>query len=462
MKIVLARLLTPQDYGIIGILVVFLAIANTFIDCGFTSALVQNQKRTEIDFSTAFYFNIFIAVIFYGILFVLSPYIASFYKLPILTSVTRVLALSLPISALVAVNRAKLQIAVDFKTQTKASLSAVILSGIIGIWLAYKGFGVWALVAQAILGNIFNVILLFYFVRWLPLLQFSLSSFRKMFGFGSKLLLSNLLDTLYTNMYPLVIGKFFSTAELGLYSRAFHFANLPSNISTSIVSRVTFPILSQIQDDKPKLFAVYKQYLAVACAIYAPIILGICAIAKPLILVLIGAKWQGTIVLLRILCIACAFDCITSVNLNLLYVKGYTHLVLKLNVIKKTIAFVILVIFLQFGLQGLCYGQILYAQIAVFLNTYYTEKILGLSYTDQMKDVLPIYLVATFSALCAFFITCFFTNYWLQLISAISIAGIIYVLLAYLFKFAIWQEGMELLYKTNLFHRKSTGDNRIC
>lgn len=442
LQIVLARLLTPADYGTVGILVVFLSIANTFIDCGFTSALVQNQQRTEKDFSTAFYFNIAIAIFFYVLLFVSAPYIANFYKMPILTQVTRVLAVTLPISALGAVNRTKLQIAVDFKTQAKATLTAVTLSGVIGILLAYIGAGVWALVAQTLLNALFNTVLLFLLLRWFPLFTFSFISFKKMFGFGSKLLAAGLLDVLYFNMYPLVIGKMFSATDLGLYSRASSFSHLPSTLTTNIVTRVTFPVFSQIQDDLKRLFSAYKKYLAILVGLYAPVVLGICAIAKPMIQVLIGDQWLTAVPLLRILCFAILVDCITQVNLNLLYVKGYTGAVLKLNIVKRIISFAILLISLPFGLKGLCVGQVIYAQIALFLNTYYTRKILGVGYWAQMQNVFPIYVVAAGSCTVAFGITCLSLPPWVQLALGIPITVCIYIFLIYLFQFEVWKEGI--------------------
>lgn len=442
LQIILARLLTPSDYGIVGILAVFLAIANAFIYCGFTSALIQNQERSEEDFSTAFYFNITIAVFSYIVFWFAAPFIAAFYKMPILVPVTRVLTLSLPIAALGAINRTKLQIAVNFKTQAKATITAVILSGLTGIFLAYKGFGVWALVVQTLVKELFNTLLLFYLVRWKPLLQFSLVSFKKMFGFGSKLLAANLLDVFYFNMYPLVIGKLFSAADLGLYSRATGFAHLPSTLTTDIVSRVTFPIFSKIQNDLDRLFLAYKKYLAVISAIYAPVLLGLCAIAKPMVLVLIGERWLPAVPLLQILCIANAFNCMININLNLLYVKGYTGAVLKLNIIKRIISFVILLLSIPFGMKGLCMGQVIYSQIALFLNTYYTKKILNLGYWEQLKEVCPIYLVSVMSVLPAFGITFLPLANWLQLVSGITIAGGIYLFLIYQMKFDIWKEAM--------------------
>ena len=450
LQIVLARLLTPTDYGIVGILAVFLAIARAFIDCGFTSALVQNQKRTEEDFSTAFYFNVVISTVFYVFLFITAPYIAQFYKMPILVPVTRVLTLSLPISALAAVNRTKLQIAVDFKTQMHASLSSVILSGVIGIILAYRGFGVWALVVQSVLSAMFNTVLLFYLVKWKPLLCFSINSFKRMFGYGSKLLAASLLDVLYFNMYPLVIGKLFSAADLGLYSRASGFAHLPPDLTSGIVSRVTFPVFSQIQNDMQRLFSVYKKYLIILASIYAPLVLGLCAIAKPLLLTLIGEKWTGAVILLQILCIASVADCLIHVNLNLLFVKGYTGAVLKLNIIKRMISFSILIVSLPFGIKGLCIGQVFYGQIALFLNTYYTKKILNLGYWEQIKAVLPPYSVAFISVLPAFGITFLpISSFW-QLVFGISSAVVVYLFITYWLKFDIWKEAISFYKQTKM------------
>ena len=446
LQVILARLLTPDDYGIVGILAVFIAIANTFVDCGFTSALIQNQKRTETDFSTAFYFNFVVALICYIVLFFSAPYIASFYKLPILISVTRVLTLVLPISAIAAVNRTKLQIRVDFKTQTKATLTSITLSGLIGIILAYKGFGVWALVAQMVLNSIFNTILLFVLVKWFPKEKFSFNSFKRMYDFGIKLLLTSLTDVFYFNMYPLIIGKFFSPADLGFYSRAHQFASIPNKLSISILSRVTFPVFSRVQDDLERLFNIYRKYLRLISSLYAPIVLLLCAVTKPIILVLLGDKWSGTIVIMQILCMACFFDCVTNVNMSLLYVKGYTNIIFKLNIVKKIIAFTILFVSLQWGIIGLCWGQVVYSQIAIFFNTYYTKKILGLSYFIQMKDILPIYFVAAVSAFVAYIITFTDINNLLQLIIAIPLAIAIYIMLAYIFKFEIIIEMKNLFY----------------
>ena len=449
LQIVLARLLTPKDYGIVGILAVFIAVATTFIDCGFTKALIQNQQRTEKDYSTAFYFNLAISLACYILLFISAPYIADFYNLPILEPVTRILTLTLPISAISAVNRTKLQIKVDFKTQSKITVSSYILSGIIGVILAYNGFGVWALVTQIVLGSIFNTILLFWFVKWFPKENFSIESFKKMYNFGIKILGSSLIDTFYYNMYPLIIGKFFSPADLGFFSKGKSFAHIPNTIINGVLDRVTFPIFSRVQNDLQQLFHIYRKYLRLMSSVYVPIILVMCALAKPLIVFLLGEKWLGCVPVMQIFCISVAFDCMINVNLNFLYVKGYTDIVLKLTIIKKIIAFIILITFFKFGgtVIWLCWGQVLYTQIAVFLITYYTKKLLGLSYFLQMKDVFPIYVVAAISAVTAYAINFIDISNIMRLITAVPLSAIIYLLLAYILKFEIIDETKILLYK---------------
>ncbi len=444
LQIILARLLTPADYGIVAMLAIFIALSNTFIDCGFSSFLIQNQKRTEIDFSTAFYFNIGASLICYGILFFAAPYIAVFYNMPILTKVTRVLTLSLPISAIAAVNRAKLQINIDFKTQMKSTFTSVILSGIIGIYLAYNGFGVWALVAQMVLNSMFNTILLFILVRWFPSEKFSLDSFKRMYSFGIKLLFSSLLDTFYFNIYPMILGKFYSAHNLGIFSRAYHFAVMPTNIFIGIFSRVIFPLLSKVNDDLNKMVQIHRKYLRLTTAIFVPIVLVLCAIAHPLIIILIGEKWIDSIPLLQILCFACIFDTVINVNTQALLAKGCTNLVLKMNIVKKIFAFIILFSSIKFGLIVVCLGKVLYEQVSTIITVYYAKKVLNIGYFKQIKDILPICLVSIISVSFAYIVTFLNINNFLQLIIAVPVATIVYILLAYIFKFEIITEAINL------------------
>ena len=446
-QVVLARLLTPADYGIVGMLSVFLAVSQTFIDSGFTSALIQNQRRTERDFATAFFFNAAVAVFFYALLFAGAPLIARFYAMPELVPVTRVIGLSLILSALSAVHRTQLTIRVDFKTQAKASLSAVVLSGAVGIALAYHGFGVWALVAQTLVNAGAGTLLLWIFVRWRPRCFFSFASFRPMFSFGSKLLCSSLLHTVYANLYPLVVGKFFSAESLGYYSRAEQMAMLPASTGSGILGRVTFPLLATVQDDDARLGEVYRKYLRVSTGAIAPAMIGLCAVAEPLVLVLLGEKWLPAVPLMRVLCLGWMIDPIVLVNLNLLYVKGRTDLVLRLEIVKKITAISILFASVSFGLLGLCVGRAIYSQIALAMNTYYTGKFLKMTYLRQMREVFPIYALAGTCGICAFAGTQIIDDARAQLVAGTLLGAAVYLAGAFVLKFDIADEARRLAAK---------------
>lgn len=396
LSIIIARLLIPDDYGLIGMLAIFLAISQSFIDSGFASALIRKQDRTEVDFSTVFYFNIVVGLVFYFILFVSSPYIAAFYNAPILTSLTKIVALNVLINSLTIVQRAKFTIKIDFKTQTKASLLSVIVSGIIGIWMAYQGFGVWALAVQSIVGGCINMVALWIYSGWIPQRVFSKSSFKELFSYGSKLLLSGLIDTTYNNIYTIVIGKKFSQVDLGYFTRAVSFTNFPSSNITGILQRVTFPVLSSIQNDDEKLKATYRKFLRLSAFVIFPLMVGLLAVADPLVRLLLTDKWSGVILLLQILCLSQMWYPIHAINLNLLQVKGRSDLFLRLEIIKKVMGVAILCITIPLGITAMCWGLVAGSLIALFINTYYTGRLIQVGYWMQMKDLLPI-LGNTFS-----------------------------------------------------------------
>lgn len=393
-NIIMARLLLPADYGIIGMLTVFLQVSQVFIDSGFSSALIQRKDRTEEDFSTVFYFNIVIAFLVYILIFAFAPLIAEFYHMSGLNEVTRIISLTLIINSLSAIYRTKLVINVDFKTQSKVSLLAVIISGTVGIGMAYASFGVWALVYQSLLYALLSTLFFYYFLRWKPLKRFSMASFRKLFSFGSKLLLSSLLHTVYKNLYTIVIGKRFSAIDLGYYTRAEQFATFPSSNFNGIISRVIFPVLSSIQDDDERLTNIYRAYIRLSSYVIFPLMVGLAALAKPVIILLLTDKWSGIVVLLQILCFDWMFDHLSAINLNLLWVKGRSDLSLRLEIVKKTIATLILLISIPFGLFGMCWGRVLYSLIATYLNTYYTKSLIGLSFWSQLKDIFPSLMLA--------------------------------------------------------------------
>lgn len=441
-SLLIARMLMPSDYGVIAMLGIFMAVSGCFIDSGFSTALVRKIDRTETDFSTVFYFNNVVAILFYGLLWLASPIIADFYDLPLLEDVTKVVGLNLVIGALGGIQNAKLSIAIDFKTRAKISVITTLFTGIVGLYLAYCGYGVWALVFQALSSNILRTILLWSYVKWKPQWLFSWKSFREMFSFGSKVLASGLLDTTYNNLYTIVIGKCFSSAALGVYSRADGLANFPSSNITSVIQGVTFPILSSIQNDEERLAVGYKKLLRLSAFIIFPLMVGLAAVADPFIRLVLTDKWEGTIYYLQILCFSLMWYPIHAINLNLLMAKGRSDYFLKLEVIKKIQGVIILCITVPLGLVAMCYGRIVSSLISLVWNTYYTKKIIGYGYTKQMKDLMHILLHTLVMGAITYWVVCMLPNLWLKLIVGILAGMAYYIAGAYLMKF---EEMKELL-----------------
>ena len=385
--IIIARRLSPKEFGLIGMLAIFLAVAQSLIDSGFSQALIRKLNRTETDKNTVFYFNIVISFILYLILYLISPWVATFYGEPQLCEIMRVICLAVVTDSLAVVQRANYVIAIDFKTQTKASLISAVISGIIGIYLAYHGFGVWALVYQFLSNSIVNVIVLWFFSNWYPKFVYSWKSFKELFGFGSKLMIGGLLDTIYRNIYQLVIGKAFSAESLGHFTNAQKFSDLPSSNLTTVLQRVTYPILCTIQDDDERLALVYRKFLRLSAFIIFPLMCGLAAVSFPLINLVLGEKWHFAAILLIPLCFQMMWYPIHSINLNLLQVKGRSDLFLRLEIIKKIIGVAILFCSLPFGLLVMCYTGIFSSVLCLAINTYYTGKLINVGFTMQMKDI---------------------------------------------------------------------------
>ena len=444
-SMLIARMLLPSDYGVIGMLTIFMAVSQCFIDSGFGTALVRKNDRTETDFCTVFYFNIAVACICYALLFLASPYIARFYNLPLLESVTKVWGLNLIISSFAGIQSAQLTIAIDFKSRAKISVITTLFTGVVGLWLAYRGYGVWALVFQTLSSNVLSVILLWLTVRWMPKLIFSWKSFKELFSFGSKLLASSLLDTVYNNIYPIVIGKCFSASSLGVYSRADNLAQFPSSNLTGILVSVNFPVLSKIQDDDERLSSVYRLFLRMAAFVMFPLMVGLAAVADPFIRLTLTNNWEATIPFLQIICFSLMWYPIHAINLNLLQVKGRSDYFLKLEVIKKILGVAILFVTIPLGLTAMCYGRVFSSVVCLGINTHYTNKIIGYGFTMQMRDLLPILIHTLVMGAIVFAIVHLLPTLWLQLIVG-TLAGIAYYLIgAYLMKFNELKELVSLL-----------------
>ena len=396
--IILARLLSPEDYGLLGLIGIFTAICTCFINAGFSSALIRKKDATEDDYSTVFICNLGMALLLYGILFVCAPLIASFFDRQELVTLTRVSTLSMVIGSLAMVQRTRLTKRIDFKTQTKITIIATVVRGIVGITTAFIGWGVWALVAQDLTASIVSTILLWHYNKWIPSLRFSLTSFHELFGYSSKLLASGLIDTIWGKTYQMVIGKCYTPATLGQYTRATMFSGLFSANLTSIIQRVSFPVLSEIQDEPSRLKDGYRRIIRSTMLITFACMLMLAAIAKPMILVLIGEKWLQASTFLQIVCFYSMLYPLHAINLNILQVKGRSDLFLKLEIIKKCIAVGPLLLGIFISIYWMLIGSVLVGFFCYYLNAYYSKPLLNYSIKDQIKDVLPSFFIALITA----------------------------------------------------------------
>ena len=444
-SILIARLLVPEDYGVIAMLGIFMAVSQTFIDSGFGAALIRKVDRTEEDFSTVFYFNIVVATVFYFALFFASPAIANFYNTPLLESITKVVALNLIIGSLSGIHNAKLSIAIDFKSRAKVSIVSTLFTGVVGLWMAYSGYGVWALVVQSLFSGVIRTVMLWIIVKWHPQLVFSWESFKELFSFGSKLLASALLDTTYNNVYSLVIGKVFSPSTLGLYSRAAGLAEFPSSNITSVLQGVTFPVLSSIQNEEERLADAYKRFIRISAFVVFPLMIGLAAVADPFTRIILTDKWEGTIPLLQIICFAMMWYPVHAINLNILQVKGRSDYFLKLEVIKKIQGVIILIVTLPLGIVAMCFGRVVSSIISLIWNTYYTKKLINYGFVNQMKDLLHIIVHSLVMGFIVLLVMYFMPTIWVKLIVGVLSGMVYYIFGAYVMRFPEMDELLTIL-----------------
>lgn len=416
--IILARLLEPKEFGLIGMIMIFIAVAQSFVDSGFSQALIRKNDCTEKDYSTVFYFNILISVFFYIILFFSAGLISSFFNQVELTNIIKVMGLSIILNGFGIVQGAQLTKEIDIKTQTKISAIANTISGVLSIYLAYIGFGVWSLVWRAISNNLFRIILLWMWHKWRPQLMFSVQSLKELFGFGSKLLASGLLNTIFENLYYLVIGKYFSAQQLGYYTRALTFANLPSSNISGVIQRVSYPVLAKIQDDPNAVKSGFKKLIKDTMFITFILMLIMAAVAKPLILTLIGPKWIQSVIYLQLLSFALMLYPLHSLNLNVLNVKGRSDLFLRLEIIKKILVVPVIIIGILLGIIPMILGMIIHSLVCYFLNSRYSGLLIDYSVTEQIKDITPGFILAGTVA-----IVIFIPSFLINTIPIIMLAG---------------------------------------
>jgi O-antigen/teichoic acid export membrane protein len=394
-NIILARLLSPADYGLVGMIAIFFAISNSFIDSGFSTALIRKQNTKEIDLSSVFYFNLLISFLFFILLFSIAGLISDFFNEPKLTVLIRVIGLGLIIGASSTIQQTILTKRIDFKLQTKISVIATFLSGSVSVAMAYQGFGVWSLVAYALVGQTITSTLLWIWNKWYPKRLFSMDALKELFSFGSKLMVSGLINTIFINIYYLIIGKYFSSTELGYYTRADNFQKLPSENITAIIQRVSYPVLTSIQDDIPRLKDAYIKLIRSTVLITFVLMLGMVAVARPMIITLIGEKWEPCVIYLQMLCFVAMFYPLHALNLNMLEVLGRSDLFLRLEIIKKLLAVPVIIVGVIYGIKAMIVGLMVNTLIAYYLNSYWSGRFIGYSFFSQIKDILPSLILAS-------------------------------------------------------------------
>lgn len=434
--IVMARLLSPSDYGITALPAVFMAIAAIFVEAGFSNALVRKQELKEEDLSTTFYYSMVVGVLCYCLLFIASPWIADFYNTPLLKSLMRVTALSFILTPIGIPQNVLLRRKLDFKTPAKITVIVKLLSGVVGIAMAYLGYGVWALVISGLFTSVFGLLMTVYAVRWYPKKGWSKESFRYLWGYGNKMMASSLLDTLYNNITPIIVGKFYSTADLGVYNRARQYAAMPSSNIHAVVREVSFPVLSKMQDDDEQLISNYRRMIKLSAFVVFPLMMLLAALARPLIIVMITEKWEACIILLQLICFSMMWYPVHALNLNILTVKGRTDLFLKLEIAKKIVGLTVICSALPFGLVAFCAAQIGSSLISLFINTWYTGKFYHFGFKEQMKDLAPVLLLSVVMFACVLSLTFVVSSYYLQIFLGGILALSIYGGGGYLFKFS--------------------------
>lgn len=434
LTIILARLISPAEFGLIAMLGIFMQIAQSFVDSGFSNALVQKKNRSEIDFSTVFYFNCAISIVAYMTLYISAPYIAQFYNEPILTDVCKWIGLNLIIQGITVVQVAKLTINLNFKTQAKASLVAITISGGLGVFFAYNGYGVWALVIQSLFNAVINTLLLFIYTKWKPTFEFSWPSLKSMFAFGSKLLFSGLLHTIYTNMYSLIIGKKYNAIDVGYYNQSNQIARFPSVSLMAIITRALYPIQCENQDNYQLLQQSFIKYLKMSCFLVFTVMSGIAALSEPLVIFLLTEKWIPIAPILSILCVGYMFTSVIVLNNQILNVRGRSDLYLKVEIIKKVVGVIILIVTVPLGLTTICLGILLYNICDMLLVIYYSKKIIHIGYIQQVKAVTPITITILITGLLTYIYVNLVSNLYIQLFGGIMLYSLFFIVFCKVFR----------------------------
>lgn len=447
-NLLIARQLSPDDYGMVAIVAVIMAVCQCFVDSGFGAALVRKGKCTEDDFSSIFYFNIAVALVLYILLFIGSPIISEFYKQPLLKSVTKIYSIILIINALAIVQNSKLTIEVNFKAFARISIISSLVSGSVALYFALRGYGIWSLIIQSLANAAIRTIMLWVISYWRPKAIFSLKSINECFSFGSKLLGSSIINTLYNNIYTLVIGKVYSPESLGTYTRGESIIKFPSETATTVISNVSYPILSSIKEDKEHYTEAYRQLTRMASFIIFPMVIGLAAIADPFIRICLTDKWEMSIPIMQILSFSLLWAPVTSIDLTILKVIGRSDYFLKITIITKIINIAILVSTVPFGLIAMCYGQILATLIHLIVDAYYTKISFGYGLKEKISDCGANFLIAMVMGAIVILAQSAMPSPLSKLCVGVPCGVLSYIILSKIFKIKELNKYVEIIVKT--------------
>lgn len=433
-QIILARLLIPEDYGIISLIVIIISVSNVIIQSGFTTSLIQKKDTDELDFSSVFYVTLSISVLLYIVIYVYSPFISKFYNKPIIEPVLRVLSLNLLLGAFNSIQNTIISKTMQFKKLVSSSMIASILSGTIGIILAYKNAGVWALVAQQLSSQVITVLILWFSIKWRPKLLFSISRVKLLFSFGANMLISGLLDVLYNNIRNLIIGKMYTASMLGIYNRGEQFPQLIVNNIDGSIQSVMLPILSDQQENKTVVKNIVRKSIRTSSFIILPIMIGMAAMAESIVKLLLTDKWLDCVEYIRIFCFTYALMPVHTANLQAIKALGYSNIFLKLEIVKKAIGIFILLITVNNGVHAIALGVMVSGIISAFINSYPNKRLIDYKYNEQIKDILPLLINSIIMGLIVYSINYINIEPVTKLFIQLFIGIFVYIIIAYIFK----------------------------
>ena len=426
-SIVLARILSPEDYGQIALITVFTTIMQVFVDSGLGTALIQKKDADDLDFSSVFYFNFVICLILYAVMFVAAPFIAGFYNNSSLTPIIRVISLTIVISGVKGIQQSYVSRNMLFKRFFYSTLSGTVFSAFLGIALAYAGFGVWAIVAQQLSNTTIDTLILWLTVKWRPKKKFSWERLTGLLSFGWKMLASGLLDTVYNNIRSLIIGRMYSSSDLAFYNQGKQFPNvIVSNINTSIDS-ILLPAMANVQDEWERVKSMTRRSIKTSTYIMAPLMMGLAFCAEPIVSLVLTDKWLPCVPFLRIFCITYMFYPIHTANLNAIKAMGRSDLFLKLEIAKKIVGMALLLSTMWFGVMAMAYSLLISSVLSQIINSWPNRKLLNYRYLDQLKDILPGIVLAIFMGCCVNLVGLLHLSNTVTLLIQIPMGAAIYI-----------------------------------